>query len=83
MALPIEGLDTVTPWQAGLLVIPGYEAEASGIVPKSTGKVFNTNSRLIWIASLERGGAAKGGGGVQPDDTTYGRRQAAGVVSVG
>ena len=43
----------------------------------------NTNSRLIWIASPERGGAAKGGGGVQPDDTTYGRRQAAGVVLVG
>ena len=32
---------------------------------------------------LRGGGSRQRTGGVQPDDTTYGRRQAAGVVSVG
>ena len=43
----------------------------------------NTNSRLIWIASPERGGAAKGGGGVQPDDRPHASRSFGRIAAAG
>ena len=42
-----------------------------------------TNSRLMWIASPERGGAAKGGGGVQPDDRPHASRSFGRIAAAG
>ena len=43
----------------------------------------DANSRLIWIASPERGGAAKGGGGVQPDDRPHASRSLGRIAAAG
>ena len=42
-----------------------------------------TKSRLMWIASPERGGAAKGGGGVQPDDRPHASRSFGRIAAAG
>ena len=72
--------------------MPGCQAKCNRQILEVPQKLFSslefleshTKSSLMWIASPERGGAERSEAeGVRPDDTTYGRRQAVGVVSVG